>query len=203
MADWEERLNRFIAADAGKVSAEIAKAHAESEFEKYRIVQDRLFESDFYKATKVIEKKITRKDDGVNTINKVGRAALYRGGLENCSYPDLMMRFHVHEAKVFPDFLEEYLQSNIARRHFMRCAAGTSVSMVKITKSAVEKLVINLSSFENQKSIVEIAASNNAIIKKTKVLIDSKEHQFGLLQKVCWIMISNHMVVTYLTMLQL
>jgi hypothetical protein len=54
MQDWETRLNRFVAAtdrevlqDAGKVSAEIAKAHAESEFEKYRIVQDRLFESDF------------------------------------------------------------------------------------------------------------------------------------------------------------
>ena len=54
MQDWEARLNRFIAAtdrevlaDAGKVTAEIARAHAESEFEKYRIVQDRLFESDF------------------------------------------------------------------------------------------------------------------------------------------------------------
>jgi hypothetical protein len=54
MQDWETRLNRFIEAtdreilrDAGKVTAEIAKAHAESEFEKYRIVQDRLFESDF------------------------------------------------------------------------------------------------------------------------------------------------------------
>jgi hypothetical protein len=33
--------------DAGKVTAEVARAHAESEFEKYRIVQDRLFESDF------------------------------------------------------------------------------------------------------------------------------------------------------------
>jgi len=33
--------------DAGRVTAEIARAHAESEFEKYRIVQDRLFESDF------------------------------------------------------------------------------------------------------------------------------------------------------------
>ena len=33
--------------DAGRVTAEIAKAHAESEFERYRIVQDRLFESDF------------------------------------------------------------------------------------------------------------------------------------------------------------
>jgi hypothetical protein len=36
-----------ILQDARKVSAEIAKAHAESEFEKYRIIQDRLYESDF------------------------------------------------------------------------------------------------------------------------------------------------------------
>jgi hypothetical protein len=41
--------------DAGKVTAEIAKAHAESEFEKYRIVQDRLFESDFDRVLKQIE----------------------------------------------------------------------------------------------------------------------------------------------------
>jgi len=54
MQDWETRLTRFIAAtdreilqDAGKVTAEIAKSFAESEFEKYRIMQDRLFESDF------------------------------------------------------------------------------------------------------------------------------------------------------------
>ena len=62
MQDWETRLNRFIEAtdrevlqDAGKVTAEIAKAHAESEFEKYRIVQDGLFESDFDRAVKQIE----------------------------------------------------------------------------------------------------------------------------------------------------
>ena len=62
MQDWETRLNRFIEAtdrgvlqNAGKVTAEIAKAHAESEFEKYRIVQDRLFESDFDRVVKQIE----------------------------------------------------------------------------------------------------------------------------------------------------
>jgi hypothetical protein len=43
--------------DAGKVSAEIAKAYAETEFEKYRIVQDRLYESDFDKAIKAIKNK--------------------------------------------------------------------------------------------------------------------------------------------------
>jgi len=41
----------------GKVSAEVAKAFAESEFEKYRIVQDRLFESDFDRAIKQLPKK--------------------------------------------------------------------------------------------------------------------------------------------------
>lgn len=56
MQDWEKRLNSFIEMfqygllkDAGKVSTEIAKLHAETEFEKYRIVQDRIFMSDFDK----------------------------------------------------------------------------------------------------------------------------------------------------------
>jgi hypothetical protein len=46
---------RDILQHSGKVSAEIAKAHAESEFENYRIVQDRLFESDFDRMVKQIE----------------------------------------------------------------------------------------------------------------------------------------------------
>ena len=56
MSDWEERLSGFlklwdreILQDAGRVSAELAKTHAESEFEKFRIVQDSLYESDFDK----------------------------------------------------------------------------------------------------------------------------------------------------------
>lgn len=62
MEDWEKRLGGFlrlwdreILQDAGKVTAEIAQAHAESEFEKYRIVQDSLFESDFDRMCKQIE----------------------------------------------------------------------------------------------------------------------------------------------------
>ncbi len=57
MEDWEKRLDLFLEFDdrnvlknAGTITAEIAKLHAECEFEKYRIVQDRLFESDFDKA---------------------------------------------------------------------------------------------------------------------------------------------------------
>ena len=56
MEDWAKRLDLFLMADdrevlqdAGKITAEIAKAKAETEFEKYRIIQDRLFMSDFDK----------------------------------------------------------------------------------------------------------------------------------------------------------
>lgn len=54
MEDWEERLNGFLTLwdhdvlkDNGKISAEMAKIHAETEFEKYRIVQDKIYISDF------------------------------------------------------------------------------------------------------------------------------------------------------------
>jgi hypothetical protein len=64
MADWSSKLNVFLRfnnrellADPGKVTQEIAEAFAESEFEKYRIVQDRLFESDFDKMIKNLESK--------------------------------------------------------------------------------------------------------------------------------------------------
>lgn len=70
MADWELRLNRFIEAtdrevlqDAGKVTATIAKAHAESEFEKYRVIQDRLYESDFDRDVKKLLGQDSKKKD--------------------------------------------------------------------------------------------------------------------------------------------
>jgi hypothetical protein len=67
MQDWAKRLDVFlqfneeeILHDKGRVSAEIAKSFAESEFEKYRILQDRLFQSDF---DRLLAQK--RNDDGM------------------------------------------------------------------------------------------------------------------------------------------
>ncbi len=64
MEDWAKKLNAFlqfnereILDNPGKVSQEVAKAFAESEFEKYRIVQDRLFESDFDRVLKQLAQK--------------------------------------------------------------------------------------------------------------------------------------------------
>ncbi|NLM30399.1 MAG: virulence RhuM family protein [Methanomicrobiales archaeon] len=59
MEDWAKRLDRFLEfddrellGDSGKVTKEMAKKFAEGEFEKYRVVQDRLFESDFDRMVK-------------------------------------------------------------------------------------------------------------------------------------------------------
>ena len=66
MQDWETRLTGFIEMfeygllkDAGKVSAEIAKLHAETEFEKYRIIQDKNFVSDFDKYIAELEDRVS------------------------------------------------------------------------------------------------------------------------------------------------
>lgn len=68
MKDWETRLNGFIEMfeygllkDAGKVTAEIAKLHAESEFEQYRVIQDKLFMSDYDKYLLELE-EATKKE---------------------------------------------------------------------------------------------------------------------------------------------
>ena len=65
MQDWSEKLNSFlkfmdyeVLQDAGKVSAEIAKLHAETEFEKYRVIQDKLYVSDFDRFLELEQKAI-------------------------------------------------------------------------------------------------------------------------------------------------
>jgi hypothetical protein len=72
MEDWAKRLDRFLVfddrkllEDGGKVTAEQAKEFAATEFEKYRIVQDRLFESDFDRMLKetTLPEKAYRDDE--------------------------------------------------------------------------------------------------------------------------------------------
>lgn len=70
MEDWEKRLNSFIEMfeygllkDAGRVTAEIARLHAESEFEKFRVIQDQIFLSDY-------DKFLLELETGVKEIQK-------------------------------------------------------------------------------------------------------------------------------------
>ena len=70
MEDWAKRLDIFLAADerevlqdAGRISAEIAREHAESEFEKYRVIQDQLFQSDFDTFAALEKQKEEKQDE--------------------------------------------------------------------------------------------------------------------------------------------
>jgi len=63
MSDWSKHLDLILQADgnelltnAGKISAQIAEDHALSEFEKYRVIQDKLFESDYDRFVASLEK---------------------------------------------------------------------------------------------------------------------------------------------------
>jgi len=77
MEDWAKRLDLFLEFDereilqgSGKVTAEIARNFAESEFEKFRVVQDRLFESDFDRVVKQIEAETRREAVGHEDTTK-------------------------------------------------------------------------------------------------------------------------------------
>jgi hypothetical protein len=74
MDDWSQHLDRILVADdrelldnAGKISAEIAQEHALTEFEKYRMIQDRLFKSDFDKHFERLLEQTKGAPDGEST----------------------------------------------------------------------------------------------------------------------------------------
>ena len=78
MQDWAQHLNRILMAtehelltNAGTISMEVARQHAETEWEKYRIVQDQLFESDFDRFLQLnnIAKKIDSKEGNLWAFN--------------------------------------------------------------------------------------------------------------------------------------
>ena len=89
MQDWETRLNRFIEMfeygllrDAGRVSAEIARLHAETEFEKYRVIQDREFLSDYDRFLLGLRNTRTRQNPAIRRKTHEGlrRQSHLRGG---------------------------------------------------------------------------------------------------------------------------
>lgn len=70
MEDWAKRIDIYLQADdlevlkdSGKITAEIAKLKAETEFEKYQVIQDRLFMSDYDKYLLELEEKVKNNID--------------------------------------------------------------------------------------------------------------------------------------------
>lgn len=113
-----------------------------------------------------------------NTREKVGQASLYKGGLSNCIYPDLMMRFRINKSLTTIDYIDHYLRSPITQNYFASRAAGSNLSMVKITKSILAELPIYHPSLQEQKAIAAILSTWDEAIEKIERLIASKERLF-------------------------
>ncbi len=119
-----------------------------------------------------------------NTPDKVGRSVMFRGEIENCSYPDLMMRFRVTGSSVEPTFLEIYLQASNARQYLKNRAAGSSSSMVKITKAVVEKIPVLLPPPSEQRKIAKIISTwDNSISITERLLSTSQQQKKALMQQ--------------------
>ncbi len=119
-----------------------------------------------------------------NTPDKVGRSIRFRGEIENCSYPDLMMRFRIDINKADKFFIEQQLKSATVRAYFKNCAAGSSSTMVKINKGILEKTPISVPSLSEQKKIAQILSTwDKAITITEQLLTNSQQQKKALMQQ--------------------
>lgn len=119
-----------------------------------------------------------------NTPDKVGRSIRFRGEIENCSYPDLMMRFRIDEQKADIFYIEQMLKSSGVRAYFKSCAAGSSSTMVKINKGVLEKTPISIPKLEAQKKIAQILSTwDQAILATEQLLANSQQQKKALMQQ--------------------
>ncbi|AEV35250.1 type I restriction-modification enzyme subunit S HsdS [Pseudovibrio sp. FO-BEG1] len=118
-----------------------------------------------------------------NTPERVGYSAMFRDEVENCSYPDLMMRFRPDETIAYPEYLEQKLWSQPVKSQLRSAAAGTSKSMVKLNKAAIEKTKLLLPPLPEQKKIAEILGTwDRAIEVAEKQLKNAEAQKRALMQ---------------------
>ncbi|AXF64210.1 restriction endonuclease subunit S [Leclercia sp. W17] len=131
---------------------------------------------------------LLKKDDFLvsrsNTPDKVGRSIRFKNEIENCSYPDLMMRFRIDDTKADKEFIEQQLKSSTVRAYFKNCAAGSSSTMVKINKGILEKTPIVVPPIKEQKKIAQVLfAWDKAIAWTEKLIINSQQQKKALMQQ--------------------
>jgi type I restriction enzyme S subunit len=113
-----------------------------------------------------------------NTPDKVGRVGVFRNEVNNCFYPDLMMRFRINEKVANINFIEKVLTFPETQKYYQKCSAGSSSSMVKINNLTVQKTPILLPPLPEQKAIADLLSTWDSAIEKTEGLIAAKEKRF-------------------------
>lgn len=89
-----------------------------------------------------------------NSLELVGRAAVYEDQPENCAFSDLLIRIRVNKTVINPYYLVYFFQSVEARRYIENVASGTSPSMKKISQPKLENMQIPIPTLGHQRQIV-------------------------------------------------
>src|SRR6185503_2594527 len=89
-----------------------------------------------------------------NSLELVGRAAVYNGTPKDCAFPDLLIRIRVDKTKIDPQYIVYYFQTVEARKYIESQASGTSPSMKKVSQPKLEGMPIPVPSLDEQWRIV-------------------------------------------------
>ncbi|SMB89018.1 type I restriction enzyme, S subunit [Pasteurella testudinis DSM 23072] len=131
--------------------------------------------------SKILENILSMNDFLVsrsNTPSKVGRSIRFQNEINNCAYPDLMMRFRINSEKADVAYIEQFLRSSFVRSYFTNSAAGSSKTMVKINKRILENTLIYLpENINEQTKIAQILTTWDNAIRTIEQLIQNSEQQ--------------------------
>jgi type I restriction enzyme S subunit len=120
-----------------------------------------------------------------NSLELVGRAALYHGIPENCAFPDLLIRVRVDKSLLEPQYLIYYLQTVTARKYIESQASGTSPSMKKVSQPKLERMPIPVPPLDEQRRIVAYLDSVQARLASLRELqAETQEELDALLPSV-------------------
>ncbi|MBX3416188.1 MAG: restriction endonuclease subunit S [Pirellulaceae bacterium] len=99
-----------------------------------------------------------------NTVDLVGLVGVFDEDRNDVSFPDLMMRVRVDEARINTRFLEAVMLATLGRRHMQRVAAGTSGSMKKINRVGLGSFMVPLPSLDEQICFVKQITAFDAVL---------------------------------------
>lgn len=108
-----------------------------------------------------------------NTIDAVGRAAIFPGESMEVSFPDTMMRLRLDESRVRSGYVLAVLMSSGGRRHVRKYAAGTSASMKKINRRNLGLLPVPLPDLQTQEAILDEVSLWGAVVAAESASQDS------------------------------
>ena len=105
-----------------------------------------------------------------NSLELVGRAAVYNGIPRDCAFPDLLIRIRVDKTKIDPQYIVYYFQTLEARKYIESQASGTSPSMKKVSQPKLEGMPIPVPPLDEQRRIVAYLDSVQARLASLREL---------------------------------